>query len=182
MKTETVLQTLSEEVGNVLNQVSASSLDAAAEMILKAENIFIQGNGRSGLVGKMAAMRLMHSGYRVHVVGESTTPNFTENDLLIILSGSGKGSSLDQMISKVRQIGGCTLLVTAADDPEVTDKFDESIFIKASTKHNNIKTIQPLGNQFDQAMHIVLDALIVSLNINTNTSNNELKVRHFNLE
>lgn len=182
MKTETVIYTLTNEVTHVLNEIDAASLDTAADLLLNAENIFIQGNGRSGLVGKMAAMRLMHSGYRTHVIGETTTPNFTENDLLIVLSGSGKGSSLDQMISKVKNIGGRTLLVTASDDPGVTSQFDASIFIKASTKHNEIETIQPLGNQFDQAMHIVLDALVISLNIKTGKTNKELKARHFNLE
>lgn len=182
MQTKNIVETLSKEVTNVLNHVDGNSLDHVSNMILKTKNIFIQGNGRSGLVGKMIAMRLMHSGYSVHVVGETTTPNFTEEDLLIVLSGSGTGSTLDKMISKVRDIGGKTALVTATDDENITNKFDASIFINASTKHNNIDTIQPLGNQFDQAMHLILDALVVSLNIKTKQSNDELKTRHFNLE
>lgn len=182
MKTETVIQTLSNEIRHVLDAVDSAELDQARDLILNSGSIFIQGSGRSGLVGKMIAMRLMHSDFSVHVAGETTTPSLKENDLLIVLSGSGKGSTLNHMIQKVRDLGGRTLLVTASDDKAVTDKFDASIFINASTKNNDIETIQPLGNQFDQAMHIILDALVISVNQKTGRTNDELKARHFNLE
>lgn len=182
MNTHEIINTLSTEITEVLRNVNTEEIDQAAELISQADHIFIQGNGRSGLVGKMAAMRLMHSGYHIHVVGETTTPSFTENDLLIVLSGSGKGSSLEKMIAKVNALGGKTLLVTATDDKAVTSNFDSAICIKASTKHNDIQTIQPLGNQFDQSMHIILDALIIKLNMQTGTTNADLKQKHFNLE
>src|SRR5699024_11702046 len=90
---------------------------------------YIYGNGRSGLVGRMIAMRLMHSGYGVYVIGETTTPAFEENDLLIILSGSGKGHSIMTMTEKARSLGGKTALVTAADDAVLRETFDAVLSI-----------------------------------------------------
>ena len=52
------------------------------------------GKGRTGLQMKAFAMRLMHLGMDVHVVGESTTPGLQSGDLLLIGSASGKTSSL----------------------------------------------------------------------------------------
>lgn len=36
-----------------------------------AKNIFVMGAGRSGFVAKAFAMRLMHLGYNVYVVGKT---------------------------------------------------------------------------------------------------------------
>jgi 6-phospho-3-hexuloisomerase len=43
---------------------------------------------------KMAAMRFMHLGYTVFIVGETNTPAILEGDLLLVASGSGTTSSV----------------------------------------------------------------------------------------
>ena len=177
-----ILTEVSNEVSDVVKSVDTSELLGLSEYFLKADSIFIYGNGRSGLVGKMIAMRLMHSGFKTYVIGETNTPDFAGKDLLVVLSGSGGGTAVLNMLDKVRTIGGKAVLVTAADDPDKHNRFDASLFIEASTKKNDIPTIQPLGNQFDQAMHLILDALILYLNAQNDTSNEDLKRRHFNLE
>ncbi|HIW13196.1 MAG TPA: SIS domain-containing protein [Candidatus Salinicoccus stercoripullorum] len=177
-----ILKTVSEEVDKVCRSVDASELEALGAEIEGAGSIYIYGNGRSGLVGRMIAMRLMHSGYGVYVIGETTTPAFEENDLLIILSGSGKGHSIMTMTEKARSLGGKTALVTAADDAVLRETFDAVLSIGASTKHNDIPTIQPLGNQFDQSMHLILDSLIIHLNKKADKDAGEIKAKHFNLE
>lgn len=182
MNINDILNQVANEVSDICQKVDSREMEKLAGEIDSAENIFIYGNGRSGLAGKMVAMRLMHSGYSVYVAGETTTPAFKEKDLLIILSGSGKGHSVDHMLEKVQSIGGRTALVTAADSVETKQQFNAVLFINASTKHNEIKTIQPLGNQFDQSVHLILDGLVVYLNKVNQNSNDALKAKHFNLE
>ncbi|WP_411842575.1 6-phospho-3-hexuloisomerase [Salinicoccus sp. HZC-1] len=182
MKANEILKTVSQEIEKVCSAVDEKEFENLAQEIEGAGNIYIYGNGRSGLVGKMIAMRLMHSGYSVFVIGETTTPAFKGNDLLIILSGSGKGHSVNTMTEKVAQLGGRTALVTASEDEALRSRFDALLFINASTKNNDIPTIQPLGNQFDQSMHLVLDGLIIYLNGKTDKNKEEIKARHFNLE
>lgn len=182
MKVNEILSTVSKEAMEVCSRVSSTELEQLAQEVEKAESIFIYGNGRSGLVGKMVAMRLMHSGYRVHVVGETTTPALEAGDLLIVLSGSGKGQTVGSMTEKVADIGGRSALVTASPDEALKAQFDSVLFIEASTKNNDIPTIQPLGNQFDQSMHLILDAMVIHLNTASGKSSETLKSKHFNLE
>src|SRR5699024_11058148 len=79
-------------------------------------------------------------------------------------------------------LGGKTALVTAADDAVLRETFDAVLSIGASPKHNDIPTIQPLGNQFDQSMHLILDSLIIHLNKKADKDAGEIKAKHFNLE
>lgn len=182
MNINDIFGNIADEVSDVCKKVDAAEAEKLASEIDSAENIFIHGNGRSGLAGKMIAMRLMHSGYNVYVVSETTTPAFRAGDLLIILSGSGKGHSVEHMLRKVRSIGGRAALVTAADDAQIRQQFNAVLYLNASTKHNEITTIQPLGSQFDQAVHLILDGLIVYLNQLHQKGNDALKAKHFNLE
>lgn len=182
MEMKDILKTVSQEIERVCTAVNEEELEILAQEIEGADNIYIYGNGRSGLVGKMIAMRLMHSGYSTFVIGETTTPAFKENDLLIILSGSGKGQAIRAMTEKAKQLRGRTVLVTASGDDALKNDFDSLLFINASTKNNEIPTIQPLGNQFDQSMHLILDGLIIYLNEKTDKDKEEIKARHFNLE
>lgn len=181
------------ELRSILNQVSNEVSEAClrtdevmavqfTDYIDKAENIFIYGNGRSGLTGKMFGMRLMHSDYNVYIVGETNTPSFSHKDLLIVISGSGKSETINKMVHKVQEIGGTSTLVTASEDYSLSEKFDCTLQLKASTKHNDIPTIQPLGNQFDQSLHLVMDSIIIYLNQKNNKTNEALKKMHFNLE
>jgi 6-phospho-3-hexuloisomerase len=50
----------------------------------------------------MAAMRFMHLGYTVFIVGETNTPAILEGDLLLVASGSGTTSSVVSSAEKLR--------------------------------------------------------------------------------
>lgn len=86
---------------NELQQSSSLILDEDAEKlvngILGAKKVFVAGAGRSGFMGKSFAMRMMHMGIDAYVPGETTTPNFEKDDILIIGSGSGETKSLVSM-------------------------------------------------------------------------------------
>ncbi|MEM2817946.1 MAG: SIS domain-containing protein, partial [Archaeoglobaceae archaeon] len=58
-------------------------LNSFIRFIEEAERIFVVGIGRSGLVAKAFAMRLMHLGYKAFVIGETTTPRIEAGDLLV---------------------------------------------------------------------------------------------------
>jgi 6-phospho-3-hexuloisomerase len=50
----------------------------------------------------MAAMRFMHLGYTVFIVGETNTPAILEGDLLLVASGSGTTSSVVSSAEKAK--------------------------------------------------------------------------------
>ena len=79
-----------DEIATAVESVTAADRTRAIEAIRGADRIFVFGEGRSGLALRMAAMRLVHLGLNVHVVGDATTPAIVPGDILIVGSGSGE--------------------------------------------------------------------------------------------
>ena len=55
------------------------------------------------------------------VTGETVTPVFTEKDLLIVGTGSGKTESLLHMAEKAKDIGGTVATVTISPDSPIAE-------------------------------------------------------------
>ena len=131
-------------------------------------------------------MRLMHMGFTVHVVGETTTPNITQNDLLLIGSGSGATGSLVVMAQKAQKAGAPIALFTILDDSPLARLADRVVIIPAPsskiTQAIGLKSIQPMGTLFEQSMQLTLDTLIVMLMDKSNLDSDTMFTRHANLE
>ena len=69
-----VLRTIMDEIECVVSKVEKEEIDRVVNLIRKDRRIFVAGEGRSGFSAKGFAMRLMHLGYTVYVVGETITP------------------------------------------------------------------------------------------------------------
>ncbi len=182
---EQMIKTVATEVNEIVQQIDADETKVLAEEIQKAKRIFISGTGRSGLVGKIFAMRLMHSDYPVYVVGETITPSIEPNDLLLIISGSGSTGSLVLYAKKAKEADAKVALVTTNKDSAIGQIADQSVRIPAATKkrlETEPNTIQPLGSQFDQSAHLLLDAIVVYLLQHYPKESQNLNQKHANLE
>jgi 6-phospho-3-hexuloisomerase len=183
----TIISTVANEVSTVLANVSDEEALSLANELQQAKRIFVLGEGRSGLMGKAFAMRLMHGGYHVYVVGETITPSIAKDDLLVVISGSGSTGSIYQFAEKAKKAGAKLFSVTTNRKSKIASISDGILVIPAATKYRRSTeptTIQPLGNQFDQSVHLLLDAIIIySLQTETNEHLNEvMRKRHANLE
>ena len=79
------------EIAETLDRVDAAALLRFADMFRdERRRWFFSGQGRSGLVAEMAAMRFMHLGRLAHFVGEATAPSIRAGDGLCLVSGSGE--------------------------------------------------------------------------------------------
>lgn len=67
--------------------------------------IFFWARGRSFLILRGFAMRLMHMGYEVHIVGEADCPSIGKEDILIVASGSGCTSTVLLFAEKAKKLG-----------------------------------------------------------------------------
>ena len=65
---------VAREIEQTLNRTSYREQTALAQAILRANRIFVSGAGRSGLMARCFAMRLMHAGFTVYVVGDTICP------------------------------------------------------------------------------------------------------------
>lgn len=175
-----------EELNTVLSKIDQKKAEAFIEKILFADRIFFSGAGRSGLMVKAAAMRLMHLGLKSFVVGETITPGITEGDLLIIGSGSGETASLITMAEKASDIGATVGLITIYPDSSIGKLASEIIEIKAATpkfsKVQKFSSIQPMGSLFEQSLLITLDCLIIGLMDKLDRRSDNMFTLHANLE
>jgi len=103
-----------DEVSGVLSAVSDEQMTRAAALFAdRTRRWFYSGQGRSGLVAQMVAMRLMHVGFDAHVVGEATAPAVGDGDGLVMISGSGATPVSLHLAALAINSGAQVLAVTA---------------------------------------------------------------------
>lgn len=90
MDTLKYAQQIIEELQRSVTQLDHQEAERMAELLLQSNKVFVAGAGRSGLMGRAFAMRLMHVGKEVYVVGETVTPGIEPGDVLVLGSGSGE--------------------------------------------------------------------------------------------
>ena len=118
------------------------------------------------------------------VVGETNTPNFGPNDLLIICSGSGETKQFIQIAEKAKSLGGKVMVFTGTPDSTLDQMSDASVIIKAPSKNqadSEFKSVQPMASLFEQGILIAGDAIVLGL-MEQGTDNGEMFSRHSNLE
>lgn len=177
-------QTILKELGVVLGQIPQYQIDHATELIKDSDKIFFNALGRAGFMGKSFVMRLMHMGREVYVVGETNTPNFGANDLLIICSGSGETKQFIQIAEKAKGFGGKLLVFTGTPGSTLDRMADASVIIKAPSKNqadSEFTSVQPMASLFEQGILISGDAIVLGL-MEQGTGNGEMFSRHSNLE
>ena len=177
---------ITAELGRTLEQVDADAGERLVEAILSAKKILVAGTGRSGYSAKAFAMRLMHMGFDVYVVGETVTPNLAPEDLLLVASGSGETGSLVVMSRKCRNIGAKLAAVTVRPESTVGQLADVVVQIPAITPKvkgdGSFHSIQPMGSLFEQSLLLFLDAVILRLMELRGDSSDTMYTRHANLE
>ena len=152
--------------------------------IYDAERIFLVGAGRSGLVLRAAAMRLMHFGLTVFVVGEITTPAIRKGDLLIAASGSGTTSTIVKAAQKAVSTGAQVVAFSTNTDSDLAKLSALVMIIPAAQKEDHGKTVsaQYSGSLFEQALLLLTDAVFQTMWTTDGVPAEELWKRHANLE
>lgn len=168
----------------VLQTVSYPAVEQLAQKITHVERIFVIGKGRSGLAIQMAAMRLMHLGCHVHVVGETTTPSIQSTDLLIACSKSGSTETVCVIAAKAKALGAYLVGVTANKQSPLGQLVDLPIELAAPNKQeeDNFQSKQFAGTLFEQSTLLFFDALFHVLSQMLNKNAQSLSALHANLE
>jgi 6-phospho 3-hexuloisomerase len=165
-----------EEVRNAAGAVKPESVKALGEAALSAQAVFVAGEGRSGLVAKCLAMRLMHLGLETHVVGEAVTPAFSADDLLIVFSGSGETAAACTIARAAKEQGGKVATVTTGAGSSLGALADVTVVIPVG------QSLQFGGSLFEQAALLVCDSLTLILQQRLGQSETDMRSRHATLE
>ena len=103
--------TVEQEVTDLLARVDSQSFRTVVQAFEnKDRRWFFSGQGRSGLVAQMAAMRFMHVGYEAHFVGEVTAPSVRKGDGFVLVCGSGQ-TPISMGFAAVAKSEGALLVV-----------------------------------------------------------------------
>jgi 6-phospho-3-hexuloisomerase len=158
------------------------------------KKILVVGAGRSGLVGKAFAMRLMHLGFNVFVLSETITPYVGEGDMVLVISGSGKTTVPLTAAKMAKELGSIVLAITSHDDSPLAKTADLVVNIpgrrELSNEHEyNVRQLRgtheslaPMGTIFEDTSMIFLDSIIAELMNRLNFYEEVMRKRHATIE
>jgi len=191
-----MMRLMASKIRSIANTISDEDVRKFITELLNAKRIYVIGAGRSGLVAKAFAMRLMHLGLKAYVVGETITPALNKGDLMVIFSGSGRTKIVADLAETAKEIGGRICLITSNADSrigKIADCIviiehhrdtveDDAVEFEIRQMMGDHKSFAPLGTLFETVSMIFADAVVSRLMEITKTDENALKNRHTNIE
>lgn len=169
-------------------------LDTLQNVEREGRKALVVGAGRSGLVGKAFAMRLMHVGIDVYVMGETITPAIGEGDVVIIISGSGSGAMSIAAARMAKRLGSVIFAVTSYPDSDLGQVSDYIVVVpgrEAVAEESDYQSRQllgeheslaPMGTLFEGTCAVLLDGLIAELMTRLEVSEISMKEKHSTIE
>lgn len=177
-----ILSAVMEEINGVISKVNREEIDQFVGQFDRNQRIFVDGEGRSGLMAKGFAMRLMHLGYSVYVVGETITPSVEAKDLFVAVSGSGESENVVSDAKKAAK-KGCKVLVVTSNPVSTLAQLGQTVLVVPGTVKSDVgdnrKSIQLLSSLFDQSLHITLDCVCLALSMRDRVSNDQATKTHW---
>src|SRR6059036_90800 len=185
-----------DRVKESIDHVSEREVSGFVELLVKEKSrrILVLGVGRSGLIGRAFAMRLMHLGFEVYVLGETITPAVGKGDLVVAISGSGTTKLAVTAATIGKEVGATVVAITSFPKSDLGRLADHVVQVKGRTKvaeETDYFTRQmtgvheplaPLGTIFEIACTVFLDSLIVELMYRLGRSEKELMRHHATIE
>jgi 6-phospho-3-hexuloisomerase len=187
---------MASKIRAIANTISDDDVEKFIAELLKARRVYVMGAGRSGLVAKAFAMRLMHLGLQAYVVGETITPALNTGDVIVVFSGSGRTKTVADIAETAKAIGAHICLITSNADSRIgriadciviiehhrDEVEDDAVEFEIRQMMGDHKSFAPLGTLFETVSMIFADAVISRLMEITKTDENALKNRHTNIE
>ena len=138
--------------------------------------VFFSGQGRSGLLADMVAMRFMQLGAQAHAVGEVTSPSLRAGDSLVVVSGSGSTPASVEIARVARRQGGTVILLTQEAAGPIQELADETVVITVSG------TLQFGNTLFEHVALLMLDSVALALMNELDDPFTTMKHNHANLQ
>lgn len=164
-------------VTEVLAGIAPGVVQQTVDILLQAPQIFVYGAGRSGIIGRAFAMRLVQVGLAAFVIGESTTPIVRSGDAVFILSGRGESQSSIQTANIVRREGARLVVLTGRSTSKLAHAANLAIPLEFPEDAPQPK-LAPLGTLFESASLQFTDALISAIMRARGETEESMRRRH----
>lgn len=168
---------LLKEIEKMLAANHKENVEEVIQLITKSEKIFVYGVGRSGLVAKAFAIRLVQLGLEVYFIGDIATPIVDDKSLVLLVSATGETMSAIQTANICRRVGAKVVVITA----KATSKLAHAgnvIFPLGTEITEDSRRLAPLGTLFEDAAMILLDGIIAELMEKMGQDDKQMRTRH----
>ena len=189
---------LLRKVGRNLEEIDAGQTDQLLQFLLEAYSqkriIGVVGAGRSGLVAKSFAVRLMHLGFNVFVIGETITPALKEGDPLLAVSGSGETAFTVSAAQVAKQVKAKVVAITSFEDSSLARLSDVKVIVPGRISKAQSddyfsrqllgihEPLAPLGTLFELTIAVFFDCLTIELMERLGVGETFMKNRHATVE
>jgi len=189
---------ITEQILKAARNLDEGQVEAMLNLLLTArksgKKVMVVGVGRSGLVAKAFAMRLMHLGFNVYVLGETITPSVLPGDVIVAVSGSGTTQVVVSVAEAAKRLGATVIAITSFHDSPLAKVADLVVNVPGRTKLARevdyftrqvigiYEPLAPLGTLFEDTTMVFFDGLIVALMKMLNLEEGDLWERHANIE
>lgn len=169
-------------------------VDVLTDVYRRKGKALVMGAGRSGLVGKAFAMRLLHLGFNSYVLGETIVPSISKGDVAIAISGSGRTGLIVDAADAAKKVGAYVIAITTFPESPLGSIADLVVRIPGRSKISKMddyfarqilglhEPLAPLGTLFEDTAMLFLDGVVYYLMIKLNVSEDEMRSRHANVE
>lgn len=192
---EEMYKTIIKEHEQVFELLNTNQLEQLINAVVDSKRIFITSAGREGISLRSFAMRLSHLGKETHWLWDDTTPAMGKEDLFIISMGSGNIGMFRYILEQAAKTGAKICILTGLPEGELVEEYaDLYLFIHAAVyfgegaydpqrpQHNIIKTVQPMGNLYEQHLYLLLDIIVILLKDEMGLTYEDMEKRHRNVE
>jgi 6-phospho-3-hexuloisomerase len=189
------MKQMAESIRSTASLLDTSESSAFFRQMLTAKRVYVAGAGRSGLIARAFAMRLMHLGVDAYVVGETITPALQAGDTIVIFSGSGETHSMVSVCETAKSLCGKIYLITASQESTigrisdcVVNLGDLTGYYRGSKTSFEVRQVTgkyrstssafaPLGTLFETLALVFSDAVISALMVAKKEGTEELQRR-----
>jgi len=195
--------TAMEEIARFIEQASRvidkGEVASFIDILSKAygdprRKVLVMGAGRSGLVGKAFAMRLLHMGFNSYVLGDTIVPSIREGDIVVAISGSGRTKLIVTAAEAAKQVGATVVAITTYPESPLGRLADLVVRVPGRTKSSKMddyfarqilgihEPLAPLGTLFEDTAMVFLDGVVYALMEKLGVTEDEMRMRHANIE
>ena len=142
------------------------------------------------------AMRLAHLGKPAFWLMDDTTVGMHEGDLFIITDGRGDVGIHRRIVKQAAKTGAKIAMITCLPEGNLAKNYaDHILFVHASVymaetaddpdapkQHDVVPTEQPMGNQYEQHLYLLLDIITILLKDEMGLTYEDMEKNHRNIE
>lgn len=180
----------------VFAKLDMPQLKEFIDAIVAAKNIFVYGSGREGISLRGFAMRLAHLGKPTYWLFDDTTVGMHEGDLFILSDGRGDVGIHRYFVKRAHESGAKIAMITGLPEGSLAKAYaDLILFVHATVyldeqamgpdaprQHDVIPTVQPMGNQYEQHLYLLMDVIAILVKDALGQTYGDMEARHRNIE